>query len=695
MTSVASALLFALTNVYAQSTQPAAREVYDVNVVEVAVTVVGRNGEAVRQLSKENFEVIDGGKKREIAYFEEIVTGGAEAAPREQLPPAARRNFLVLFDLANSTPGTIARAQEAARDFVAKGLGDSDLAAIASFSHEQGFRLITSFTTDRALLQSGIDTLGLPQIFRVADPLMLSAFQSGTAVGGALPGSGPSGPGAGNVDKSAMSDSGSADFDRMNSQLDDSYRRGRVEQQMANFSAVAKMLDRIRGRKQVILLSEGFDARLLQGREARGTSDFERSQADAVASGEVWNVDSDSRYGNVEATNRLRDMATLFKRSDVVLHAIDIKGLRSDVDAAAGLKGSSSEGLYLLSSSTGGELFKNQNDISGNFNRLLKQQEVVYVIGFHAPQGGKPGEFRPLKVQLKNVPGARVSHRAGYYAAGGSLSPVEQALSAVDVMMTDVPRDEVKFTALAAPFPTGTEKVQVPVVIEVPGPDFIQGASDKQIDAELFVYAFDEGNTVRDFLHQKISLDLTKAREALMASGVKYYGTLALPPGDYALKVLLRRNDDQRTGYQRVDLRVPDFKTASVLRPFVVQDSGQWIMLKGTSNVQAEYPFALGADVFIPSAGAQLTRKKDNRLALFTYNMPELQMSATLKDSSGNVTTPKIALVGRTPADQHGATKLLLTLDTEALAPGNYVLSVAVRDKQTPPQSVSLPFVLR
>src|SRR6185436_12166554 len=106
-------------------------------------------------------------------------------------------------------------------------------------------------------------------------------------------------------------------------------------------------------------------------------------------------------------------MGELLRRSDVVLHAIDIKGLRTDVDASAGLKRSSNEGLYLLTRPTGGEVFKNANDLSSSFRSLLKRQEVVYILGFQA-SGSNPGRFHSLKVKVK-MPGATASHRSGYY----------------------------------------------------------------------------------------------------------------------------------------------------------------------------------------------------------------------------------------------------------------------------------------
>jgi VWFA-related protein len=187
--------------------------------------------------------------------------------------------------------------------------------------------------------------------------------------------------------------------DQANTRQDDEYRRQRVTRQLAAFANIGRALDSISGRKQIILLSEGFDASLVQGHE-----DTKAVQADAEKSinGEGYSVDSDARFGSTTATSAVTKMGELLRRSDVVLHAIDIKGLRGGADASSmsGGKRSSNEGLYLVTRPTGGEVFKNANDLSSSFRALLKQQEVVYVLGFQGSAKGTPGKFHNIKVKV-------------------------------------------------------------------------------------------------------------------------------------------------------------------------------------------------------------------------------------------------------------------------------------------------------
>ena len=64
-----------------------------------------------------------------------------------------------------------------------------------------------------------------------------------------------------------------------------------------SLSGLSKVLRAVRGEKHIILLSEGFDSRLIQGRDA-GTSEQGQEEQQMVENGQFWNVDNDNRYGS-------------------------------------------------------------------------------------------------------------------------------------------------------------------------------------------------------------------------------------------------------------------------------------------------------------------------------------------------------------------------------------------------------------
>ena len=109
------------------------KETLTVSVVEVPVTVVGRDGNPIRGLTAANFEVVDEGKKRPISSFDAIDFAMKDKAQAlSSLNPAARRNFMLVFDLSFSSLKSVEKAQDAARQFIEKSVLPRDRVAIAT-----------------------------------------------------------------------------------------------------------------------------------------------------------------------------------------------------------------------------------------------------------------------------------------------------------------------------------------------------------------------------------------------------------------------------------------------------------------------------------------------------------------------------------------------------------------------------------
>ena len=230
-----------------------------ISYVEVPVTVLAKDGAPVRGLTKANFEIRDDGDKREIESFDAIdfAAEAGTAKAISPLNPASRRNFLLLFDLSYSNPQSVTRAQEAARNFIARSIGGRDLVGIGILDVDRGVRFVTAFTTDRDLLTSAIKD---PSNFRSFDPLQIG----GNAIQAADP---QQVAGIGGSDRAETALENMRDIARQSGALNDSFKRTRVRRQVEMLSDVARSLQRLAGRKHLVLLSEGFDPRLVTGRD--------------------------------------------------------------------------------------------------------------------------------------------------------------------------------------------------------------------------------------------------------------------------------------------------------------------------------------------------------------------------------------------------------------------------------------------
>ena len=602
------------------------KQTIDVTLIEVPVVVSLASGEPVRGLTKENFTILDEGKPRPIATFEVVDFGPAEKKSAiTPVNPVARRSFLILFDLSNATLNSLQRSQEAARKFVEANLEPRDLVSVATLDAERGYKVLTAFTTDRELISSAIAS---PTAFRSRDPFGLANSTFAFTAGLEVPGAGETHSGTG---KSGMGDQHMLEMAHNMAHMNEGQVRQRIERQLVSLSQIADSLAAAPGRKQIVLLSEGVPGKLLTGRDARD-SKAAAEQAERIIRGtwaskdaELGDGDQDQRFGSTSTLTLLQAMGEFFKKSDVVMHALDVQGIRVQGTTYEGATINSNSGLAVIARATGGQIFENANDVGENFRRLLHRQEVVYVLGFYAPSE-KPGTFHDLKVKLTgSARRAQVEARRGYYEGG--RAPNQRAASDAEVIVHDTAENSIRIASFAAAFPSTGNQGQVPVVIEIDGKD-LTDATMLSPEATLAVFAFDEQGTVRDRILDTLTLNSANT-ERVRERGLKYYATLRLPPGNYAIKTLLRVANGGRRGFARSNVRVPAAGEFAVV-PFMIEENpAQWVLVKGTSHDAPTdiFPFQINGQPMMPSVLPRLAIGETRRIALFIHNAEPSQLA--------------------------------------------------------------------
>jgi len=649
-----------------------AQETVKVHLVEVPVSVIDHNGNPIRGLKPENFELFDDGKRQKITAFDAIDFASAESVSAiSPQNPNARRSFVLLFDLEYSQHKSIPRARAAARKFIAANVLPHDLVAVAFIDPARGFHVVTALTTDRNLVDAAIAS---PNRTVGVDPLQLSGLDSfGNSISGA---SFSLANGIGRaVDEP---DSERNEIKERTAEQNRRFAALQLENHIHALEQLAMFLRSAPGRKQVILLSGGFDASVLIGRGARGTMAAEMSDMTKVISGKGYLPDNDQRFGSPRRLRLHKETIEAFKLSDVVINAIDIDGIGID-DGTPTSKPATvyNDALHLLANPTGGTVFENTNDLHSDFERMMHQQEVVYVLSFQA-QTSHPGRLHNLSVKAINVPGARVNNRVAYQELGGD-TPTERALTDAEIVMNDVPRREIRVAAIATAVP-GEKHSAVPFFLEINGRDLL-GSATSAVSVHVFVYAFDEHGIVRDRVDQPIKVDPARASTAVREHGIKYFTTLALPPGHYAIRALVTLPDSQKRGFVRTDLIVPEASAASVSPPLFFDKPGQWALLKGVQRDNASYQFLLDGEPFAPSATPLLTPAANTEFALFLYNAPaeEMMIGATVTDSAGAKRPAEPTLARRIQGD--GVTKLVFDLNPSGMSPGPATLDVSLHKR--------------
>jgi len=737
---------------WAAAPMPAAKsgalsETTEVVAVQVPVQVV-RHGEPVRGLTAADFEIYDGRRKQAVTGFEVLDLAGGPGGPATAaLAPALRRHFLFLFDLSFSEPSSLVKARRMVREML-PALHPSDLVAVASYSSANGPRMLLGFTSDRRQVSQAIDNLGLPQLVdRNPDPLQLIAAQP---------------------DKNLFVLENNQDMARQSARDTRQPQQAMIGAFSRSLADFARLLAGIHGRKQVIYLSEGFDTSLLQGSES---VEDQRQMAEMTIQGKGTLTDAEQRFGNTRSTNVLEKMMEEFRRSDCIIQSIDIGGARaaqqqfsSAVQALPLPKGSgqasqqgeppvrqSGEGsLFAMAHDTGGELYRNFNDLGVAMGQLLKKTSVTYVLTFQPDEVKHDGSYHKLRVELKGQAGkgAQVFFRPGYYVPKpyAQQTQREKILAAADEVVGGSDSGAVRTALLVAPFRqaasappaaasvgvapgsapgaapdaapaaaaggaadagdagnagkaagagsrAAADKAYVPVVIEADGPTLLEGSAGAALPAEIYAYAIDSTGGIQDFFSQSLRFDLAKAGPALRRGGLKFYGHLDLPPGEYNVRVLVRNGATGAYGLRSQPLVVPAFseQAAVLLQPFFPEAPGRWVMVKEAARPKQQeppppYPFVIQDRAYVPASLPVVPAGQEVAVALVGYHLPAgaFQGRARLLAADGkDLGEGELKLGRRESPDAEGQERLMATFrPPRNCEPGEYQLVIVLTDAQ-------------
>ena len=680
--------------------------------IQVPINVVARNGEPVRGLTAADFEILDNGRRQTISQFRIVDLELIQPKPGEPfdeeaaIPPAARRHFLFLFDMSFSSPVALVKAREAARDFVLESMHPTDLAAVAIHSIETGAQLIMSFSPDRAQLARAIDTFGSPRMVALQqrDPLRLLIDTPENASGFAAVDSGGA-----NANAQEMRQMASDHLRVIGAQMakyEKSFEVGRVSSWTKSMAGMARLFSSVEGRKQLVYFTEGFDGRLLLGRQPDAYDPLQERDRDDLASGNYHMIDTDDRFGNTILQGEINLMLDEFRRADFVIQAVDIAGLRADQPAEARERAVNADALFLIANETGGEVYEDANNFGSQLSRVLTRSSVTYIASFVPDQLGEPGERHKIKVRARAPKASRVSHRAGYYTPRpfDELHPLEKNLLASDLIASAVERHDIEMEVLAPPFRANTSEAYVPIIVELSGRDLLAGHEQSRLPVELFAYVTDDKGQMHDFFSQLLTLDLERARDAFANSGLKFYGSLSLEPGLYLVRVLARNTVTGTTGVQTVEVSVPVYaeERAQVLPPFFIEEPGTWFLMRQKGNEERQtriYPFTVNGEPYVPAAVATLAGGEPADFCIVAYNLGqgELELESTVYDEAGApVEGGMVTLQERTITGIEGYDRLTATFEAAGLQPGRYLLEVAVSNAQTREREMSsIPLVVR
>lgn len=657
----------------------------EVSLVLLPVFAADGDGRAVRGLQARDFTVQADGKDVELVSFRYIDTTSAEDQEEIRESPAARRRFVLLFDMSFTDPAGLNRSQRAALQFVRGGLARSDLAAVATVDVNRGLKVVANFTDDRGLLAHAVQTLGIGTTTKISDPLALAADLAATDIA-------VLGQRSDTISTAATMAEVLSFQVRQMRQADDSNYRARVNVLMGGFDDLARGLRNVEGRKQVLYFSAGFDSRVLVGDQGHDRQDGTQS----IVEGRIWEVDAQSRYGDTRIREELGAALRSLSNADTVVHSIDVTGLGGDSSLTVQTSTGDSqrpvggrESLNMIASETGGRFFKDTNDLDAVLREMSDMTSRYYVLGFQPAAQKGPGAYHKVKVKLARK-GARLSHRTGYYERMpvASQTALQRQFEAAQLVMTGVGPNEIAFSALCLPFPGPGDAQPLGVVVQVPKGALPWGDGHNSA-VEVYGYGVAEDGTVVDHFAQLVRINPREADPDGTSRGISLFGTLNLPPGRYTVRLMVREQESGTSGIQFLEVNVPthDPHTGFLLPPLAVDDPGSWVTLEmGKARTgHAARPFEMDGQPFVPRTSFQLKSGQAQRLVLIAYEPSQrtdptndIQIRSSLTDKDGKQVPAGFLRVQKVFNDGAGRRTYVLGYTPEISQPGDYTLRVGL-----------------
>jgi VWFA-related protein len=668
----------------------------DVSVVLLPVFVIDKDGKAVRGLSAADFEVKADGRRADVVSFRYVDTTDDDE-DELRVASAARRRFLLLFDKSFTDLAGLDRARRAAADFVKRRLTPSDLAGVATFDVQSGIRVIANFTEDRALLAHAVASLGVPQISRISDPLGLAADLGVADI--------TIGRDTEAVADQDMNGALAVLARQMRSAEEEAYR-SHVTTLIVGLRDLAAGLSSVEGRKQVVYLSAGFDARMLVGQ----WGSEQRQAADSVTQGRLWEVDGLTRYGDSRLRDLLAEATRDLARADAVVHSVDVTGLGGDrslqrMQANQDLVRDTTnrESLGYLATETGGRFFRDANDLAPALAEMLEMTSRYYVLGIQPAAEAKPGAFHEVKVKVARK-GVKLSHRPGYFErteATASQTRLQRQFDLAELLVTGEGQDDMPFTSLCLPFPAPGEQQTLGLVLQVPR-GALPWSSSEPIALEVYGYAVAEDGSVRDHLAQLVKVDSARSDPQGRASGVSLFGTFQVPPGRYTVRLMVRESASGKSAVRLLDVTVPPYDGRAVftLPPLVLDETDRWLRLEmgpGKASASGEVPFRVDAEPFVPRTSFEVRPGAHERLVMMVWDpemlgdpAADIEIRSSLTASDGRAVEPGRLKVERVLDDGEGRRTFVFSYLPEDVESGDYTLRISLGESGGFAQSYAL-----
>jgi hypothetical protein len=419
-------------------------------------------------------------------------------------------------------------------------------------------------------------------------------------------------------------------------------------------------LGQVRGRKSVVLVSEGFvyDTQLPEFKRVIDTS---------------RRVNAAIYFVNGRGLEGLPDALTA--EYSTILPA-------EDLGFAFSQEAETQEGSVSLAADSGGFTVRNSNDLAAGLKRISDETRAYYLIGYNPTNAARDGAYRRIEVKVRGRRGLEVRARKGYYAPSDTATtppprpgtdPVFQAafdspyeIGDIPLRMTQVVREETSL---------GEARVFVAAEVDVRRLGFLE-KDGQSLGALQYLLATVQRESGRVFRFDQ-TLDLAlpaQTREELSRTWLPIVRELELGSGRYRAKMVVRDKATGRMGTLVHDFEVPDLTPFRVSTPVLsdVRESASGGAPGDRLAILARRDFPQGGSLFCQFDVYRAVKEESS-------GMPRVSMSYEVRRSDGTILTRDApSLIRPTP---EGALSRMIGFSLADASQGEYVLVLRFKDE--------------
>jgi VWFA-related protein len=671
-----------------------------VELITVDAVVLDRHGRPVPGLTRDDFVVKEEGREQEIVSFEAFDVGAVSEEPEvvapavvaSNLPRGTGRAFAIVLDDLGIAPERIPAARETAGRLLERFVRDGDLVTVATTSGDAWWSARVpegreDLVAVLARARGRRVDVRVEEWMTEYEAFWIAHHEDSPSVTSLVPGTGVTLPGRASasaapeaVPPGSIKERVKQRWQRANWCLPiycdslvraraaelDGARRTRVRLALACVRRALEALAPVRGRKSLLLLSEGFleDS----GSDSRAVAAASREANTAVYFVDVRGLVALAGWGSAADSGPPPDER---ERTAV---AFEERAVES-----AGAAG--------LADDTGGFTVRNTNDLSAGVWRIAAESRVFYLLGFYPPEGKAPRQWRKLRVEVKR-PGLTVRARRGYTlrsemasAWPGESSGDESASAASPTVLRalDSAHDETGIPLRAIAYvqePRPGDLVHVLVAAELDAATVAaSAASGVRLEIGAQAAMRDSGQVFR----QDAAVTIAGA-EGEGPAWRAFTRDFELPPGVAQVRLVVRDPASGATGSIQHRLEIPFPGEMRVSTPILTDR-----VLPAESPDDGPRP-ALAAHRVFPGGGGLYCQYEVFGAASPGGTPPRVAAGLQIRSSNGTVLREAVA-TPITP-DRRGRVVRLVGASLEGLPEGSYELVIDVRDERTGEQVV-------